>query len=69
MSDPIVVDEITLICRQCGAESKPHLLDQPLVGAEVLIAWMKCHVVRFCACDATTCDVKARLRNPEVLRP
>ena len=63
-----VFDEITLICRQCGAESGPHLLDRPLVGAEELIAWMKAHVMKFCACDSQKCDVKARLRNPEVLK-
>jgi hypothetical protein len=66
MTERMVVDEITLICKQCGAEHV-QLLDKVLTGAEELIAWMKAHVFKFCECNATTCDVKATLRNPEVL--
>lgn len=67
MSDRIEIDEVTLICRQCGAEHT-RLLDRVLVGAEELIAWMNAHVVKFCACDSQKCDIKARLRNPDVLQ-
>jgi hypothetical protein len=65
-NEHLIFDEITLVCRQCGAKHV-HYLDRPLIGAKELIKWMDCHVLKFCACDASTCDVKARIRNPEIL--
>lgn len=67
MSDRIVVDHVILICKGCRQERTIYP-DIPLVGAEQLIEWMKTKATR-CACGATHCDVKAHLKNPEVLDP
>lgn len=61
-----IFDEITLVCNGCRGE-RVFYPDAPLVGAEALIHWMKTKATA-CTCGAATCDVKARVRNAEVLR-
>ena len=57
---PFIVDEITLICNGCRGE-RVFPLAERIRSAEALITWTKATA---CPCGAATCDVKARLVNP-----
>jgi hypothetical protein len=59
---PFIVDEITLICKGCQGE-RVFPLAERIRSAKALITWMKTKATA-CPCGAATCDVKARLVNP-----
>ena len=57
----LLYDQITQICKSCGAEYT-HFLDEP-IAVDQLVTFLKTKVVRFCSCDVNTCDVKVRFYN------
>lgn len=58
---PFQIDQVIIVCRICKNE---HALypDDLLRSASAVQAFLDKHIVRFCDCPATHCDVKLRLR-------
>lgn len=61
----IIVDHVIVVCKGCRGE-RTYYPDANLTGAQALIAWIDTKLTP-CACGAETCDVKAHLKNPEIL--
>jgi hypothetical protein len=58
---PVTFDQLTQMCKSCKAELT-SFLPKPMTTPEV-VEFLKTKIERFCACGATTCDVKLRIRK------
>jgi hypothetical protein len=64
----VTYDHVIVTCNGCGRK-RTHYFDEPLHGAEELIAWTKTGLANFvCPCGSSTCDLKIHMQDEGVAK-
>jgi hypothetical protein len=63
----MMYDHVIIVCNGCRRE-RTHYFDEPLHGAEEIIAWTKTGLADFaCPCGSSTCDLKIHIQKNDEL--